>query len=550
MALIALLRVVVFATALAVPSGPVQLLPHVDVARGVTADEVTSGKAHFTAYTPGMFTQWPVDVWLRFRLADLGITPQEDELLVLPYVGRAEFYLPDETGRYEEKLSGTDVAYVDHDEKNVGQPAIAIPKTVSPNAPLYLHVVYFPDNAFSPTLRPRNDYIRNVANNRLVQGLFLGAMVAVFLFNLYAFFGLREYPSIFFALYVLCLTLNELVTTGLGPQFFWPAWAGDARLSVLIVNSLGYVSFVLFARTFLFTRKNAPVLDALLIVNLLIQLGLAVGQYALPIGRSLVLPQLAFVLLGSVLIITTSVLRWRQGFFPSRFFVIAYVPLLIGAFANLFYDAFLPPGNWFFAANGVEFGAMLFCITVSCSEIDRMRILDVERRRAQRVATTDPLTGIGNRLAFYEMLRNALVASGQNAGLGILYVDLDGFKPVNDRHGHRVGDQLLCVVSQRIQAVVRSNDFVARIGGDEFAVLLRDVNNRELLNRIARNVRSSIIEPVVVDRARLSVGASVGVSLFPDDGRNADQLLDNADRDMYKEKQTHKAVRGAGITAP
>ena len=545
MALLALLRL----AALSV----VPLLPHVDVARDVAADTVVAGKAHFSPYQAGEFKQWPVDAWLRFTLNDVGISPQEDQLLVLPFVGRAELYLPDSSGRYVRKMSGSDVAYDQHDEQNVGQPAVVIPKTVPVTAPLYLHVIYYPDNPFSPTLRSRNQYVMTVSGNRLVQGLFLGAMLAVFLFNLYAFFGLREYPSIFFAVYTVCLGLNELVTTGIGPQYFWPSFASDARLAVLIVNSLGYASFVLFARAFLFTRKNGPVLDILLCANLVLQLSLAVVQYALPVGRTLVVPLLGVILFGAVLVIVTAIVRWRQGFYPARFFSVAYAPLLVGALANIYYDAFLPPGNWFFAANGVEFGAMLFAIIVTCSEIDRMRILDVERRRAQRVASTDALTGIGNRLAFYEILRSALVAVGQNAGLGILYIDLDGFKPINDRHGHRVGDQLLCVVSQRIQSVVRSNDFIARIGGDEFAVLLRDVTNRELLNRIARNVRASIIEQVVVDRARVSVGASVGVSLFPDDGRSADELLDSADRDMYKEKQTHKAssrVANVGFMAP
>src|SRR5262249_7928136 len=151
-------------------------------------------------------------------------------------------------------------------------------------------VIYYPDNPFSPTLRPRSDYIRNVANNRLIQGVFLGAMLAVFLFNLYAFFGLREYPSIFFAVNVVCLGLNELVTTGIGPQYFWPGWSGDARLAVLIVNSLGYASFLFFTRSFLFTRKNVPILDVVLCANLVLQLSIAVARYFLPVGRTLLLP--------------------------------------------------------------------------------------------------------------------------------------------------------------------------------------------------------------------------------------------------------------------
>src|SRR5579862_4460686 len=107
MALLALLRL----AALTV----VPLLPHVDVARNVTADDVLAGKAHFAAYQDGELKQWPVDAWLRFTLSGSGVTPQEDQLLVLPFVGRAELYVPDARGHYQRKMSGSDVAYADHD---------------------------------------------------------------------------------------------------------------------------------------------------------------------------------------------------------------------------------------------------------------------------------------------------------------------------------------------------------------------------------------------------------------------------------------------------
>jgi diguanylate cyclase (GGDEF)-like protein len=472
-----------------------------------------------------------VDAHIVFTLDEVG-AGTGDLVLVLPKVESATV-----AGAIAPARTGTGVPLARR-ALPYAVPAFAIPAGTSRTTPIVLDAIYAGDQPFEPALRDRIGFEAGLALARLIQGLFIGVLLAVLFFNVFAFFGLREQSSIYFAVYVLSLIFNEIVTTGLGDQYLWPAVTTDARLWGLVANSVGFASFVVFARSLLSTRAHVRRLDGVLIAVTVVQLSVAVLQYALPIGRSLALPLFAIEICGSLLVAAIGIVRWAQGYGPARFFVIAFLPSTVGVLANLYYDAFLPSGNWFFAQNGVEIGTALLCVIITCSIVDKMRILERERRRAQAVAATDGLTGIANRMAFYDTLQRALDDATPESRFGLLYVDLDGFKPINDRHGHRVGDELLRIVARRLEAVVRPSDLVARIGGDEFAIFLSELSSTTRLEQIAAQCRKSIGDQVVIDGTKLKIGASVGTAMFPTDGKAADDLMESADRRMYAEKQT------------
>ena len=506
-----------------------------------TAADVLSGRATFSNEPGVAFRGWPANFWIRFTLRPLNIS-DDDRLLVLPNVERAELYAPGVRGApYHRSLSGTSTALVERSLPFI-MPSFELPMPTQLDAPFYVHVVYHPDQPFAPVVRTQQDFFARGKLARLVQGIFLGAMLAVVFFNLYAFFGLREYPAIFFVLYAAALVVNELVATGIGAEYFWPRVHNDQRLGVLITNSLAFVSFLMFARTFLMTRATVRTLDRVIVATLALQLSIAFAQYALPVGRALVVPLLTMEVVSAMVMACIGIVRWRQGFRPARFFVIAFIPSTAGVLANLMYDAFLPSGNWFVAAYGVEFGIVLQAVVISFSVIDRLYTLDRERRRAQHIASTDALTNIANRLAFFEAIHASIASARIGDQFGILFIDLDGFKPVNDRYGHRVGDELLRIIAQRLSSAVRSDDLVARLGGDEFAVLLRRAPSVGLVRRIAEGARTSITEPMIIDGAFVRVGASIGLALFPENGTTPDELLDSADSEMYAEKQHRKNV--------
>lgn len=156
-----------------------------------------------------------------------------------------------------------------------------------------------------------------------------------------------------------------------------------------------------------------------------------------------------------------------------------------------------------------------------------------------RAANEDALTGVANRARFFTELRQAPSVGGPEP-TAVLYVDLDGFKPVNDRHGHAAGDAVLVEVARRIGAVVRPTDLVARLGGDEFAVLCAGVAGVDEATAIAERIVAVVAEPMVVAGARIAVGASVGVAVT--DSPPGDALLDAADQALYDAKAAGKGA--------
>ena len=164
--------------------------------------------------------------------------------------------------------------------------------------------------------------------------------------------------------------------------------------------------------------------------------------------------------------------------------------------------------------------------------------------RAQSLARHDPLTGLANRRHFLEELerRLSLVGDERNA-FALMFIDLDRFKPINDVHGHAIGDQLLQVIGTRLTSCIRDDSFAARLGGDEFAVLLEGPDGREGVAAAARRVLHELSAPILVNGLKLTVGASIGVSLCPEDGHNAADLLQRGDAAMLRAKEDRGAFK-------
>ncbi|KEA62722.1 diguanylate cyclase [Marinobacterium lacunae] len=160
------------------------------------------------------------------------------------------------------------------------------------------------------------------------------------------------------------------------------------------------------------------------------------------------------------------------------------------------------------------------------------------------LAYHDQLTGLPNRLLFDDRLKLELNHCRRHQlGLAVVFIDLDGFKPVNDNYGHDVGDLLLKEVADRLDRSLRSADTVSRRGGDEFTLILTDLPERQVLDALVSDLVGVLTRPYLIEPHQVEIGASVGVSIFPDDGDNAQELIRHADEAMYWAK------RGAGRVA-
>lgn len=166
--------------------------------------------------------------------------------------------------------------------------------------------------------------------------------------------------------------------------------------------------------------------------------------------------------------------------------------------------------------------------------------------RATRLsARTDPLTGLGNRLAMAEALGNALQAMRDGHGPSVALIDLDGFKPVNDRHGHAAGDAVLVQVARRIELAGGMGATVIRMGGDEFAIIFAKASREEVSARCAE-IMASFAIPFLFDDVSIRLGASLGLSHAPEQGQSIRELLAAADHALYEVKAEHRAQAASG----
>ncbi len=150
----------------------------------------------------------------------------------------------------------------------------------------------------------------------------------------------------------------------------------------------------------------------------------------------------------------------------------------------------------------------------------------------------DALTGLINRHAFEDKLGESLSRSWRGEKGVLLFLDLDGFKKVNDTEGHKAGDRLLVIISDRLRESLREIDVIARLGGDEFAMIVPGCEDDKSVSVLCERIISSITKPIIVDRMEHSIGASIGVAVFPDDGTNVEELIMKADSAMYRAKES------------
>ena len=185
-------------------------------------------------------------------------------------------------------------------------------------------------------------------------------------------------------------------------------------------------------------------------------------------------------------------------------------------------------------------GAVSGFLAIACDITERQRLAD----QLSHLAYHDGLTGLPNRLRLEDHLSHAIaLASRRHEPLALLFIDLDRFKPINDRHGHAVGDQVLCEVARRLQANLRAADMVARLGGDEFVLLLTTLATHSDCLLVADKLMLALAEPMQIGTLTLQVGASMGVAHYPDSGNTAAELLRSADAAMYQAKQAGRSTQ-------
>lgn len=244
-------------------------------------------------------------------------------------------------------------------------------------------------------------------------------------------------------------------------------------------------------------------------------------------------------------------MRHRVKIFDGGFILVA---LLTAALCAFEFDVFESEGHVSQRQETIELDELLMLATLTVSgslfytwrrarEHQRENVARVAAEKEVRnLALHDALTGLPNRRQFDQALKDALAtAPTAPEAHAILLLDLNGFKKINDVHGHPTGDQVLIHVGARLLRALREGDLVARLGGDEFVVLARNVAGADGATTIGRRILESLIEPVTVGGVRHQVGTSIGVSLSPQDGTEADELVRRADVALYRAKAERRS---------
>jgi diguanylate cyclase (GGDEF)-like protein len=302
----------------------------------------------------------------------------------------------------------------------------------------------------------------------------------------------------------------------------WVSWLGGL-LGVYLVAPL-----LLTASRWdlLQTHKGARV-EALALVLSMLGLTLLMMEYAGPVQPAEIV---LFVLIPTVL---WAALRFSVTGASLAIFLAALVTLGVAFVSYGGITRGTPPGE--------VFPLQVSMMTLALAGLFVSAALSEHRYselQLNMLANHDPLTGLPNRSYFQDFLGHALArAQREGSQVSLLFIDLDRFKHINDSQGHEVGDQVLRIVANRLDEQLRADDFVARLGGDEFAVILTHPPASRAASRVARKLNQSLAESFRLGQRRYAIGASIGISVYPDDGLDANTLLRQADLAMYQAKQ-------------
>jgi diguanylate cyclase (GGDEF)-like protein len=236
---------------------------------------------------------------------------------------------------------------------------------------------------------------------------------------------------------------------------------------------------------------------------------------------------------------------------PWTFVALPYVPLALALVASVVVEAVQGSVGLFLYLNSTALVLLVVARQVATLRDNvgltrrlELSVRDLQLREGQlrHLAFHDPLTSLANRALFHDRVHHAIASQArESTSIAVLFIDLDGFKAVNDSRGHAAGDALLTVIGRRLQDCARPSDTVARLGGDEFAVLVERLSEPESPGSLARRIVSMVSEPIDLGGDRVSVSASVGVAIHEPGGEGASEVLREADCAMYAAK-----VQGKG----
>lgn len=398
------------------------------------------------------------------------------------------------------------------------------------------------------TLSKAPHLVHLALREQMFQGVLAGLALCLVIYSFAQWVSQRDKLFLYYCMLVVGSAGFSLQFFGVGTQFLWSdqLW--------IEVHAAGAAGLLAIAGSFLFMGHalmgHAPKSKFLRVMNAgaVISMGLLVA-FLLDLINTRTVTTIISVLgpLPSLISLPIAVARVRRGDAVGATLLIAWIAYFVAAFGMIFLvQGKLPVNFWtlhsFQIGAGVDMLLFLRVLSLRAQAIQsRAREAMRERDIMHSLAHTDPLTGLHNRRGLQHALQVALTTASTSSLVAVYLMDLDGFKPVNDRYGHDVGDDLLVAVGHRLQANVRhQTDVVARLGGDEFIIMACNLETPEDAEELGRSLLRAFDLPFALSHLRLHVGLTIGYALAPLDSDDPQGLIRLADAAMYAGKQSGK----------
>lgn len=404
---------------------------------------------------------------------------------------------------------------------------------------LYVRAVSQVSQLYALSAWDTGEYLAASQGKRLFDGLCYGVLFGMLLYTLVLLFVFRERIYAYYLLNCGFAILSIAGFNGHAARYLFADTPGWSEPMLVIAPALWMGFGALFGRHFLELPRHAPRIDRFVLGFA----GLAVLAAAMGAAGN-VIHGMALLeitsMAGSLLMFSGAALSLRRGFRPALWYLAGLASLFVSIFAVVL-------TNWgvleasFIHLNGLQIGVVAEVAVFAIALGSRIRAMRVEKgalnQRAAvltEAAQTDPLTGVANRAGLAAHAERLFIDAAPRA---LMLIDLDHFKPVNDRFGHEAGDAVLVEIADRLEKQVRPGDTVARLGGDEFVILFNGAPDRATLETIAQRLLQVLAAPLLFRGESVAVGGSVGVARDPAADMDLAQLMRAADAAMYHIKE-------------
>lgn len=527
--------------------------------------------------------------WVKIELQRQNNAPQQ-WLLEVGAVTLLDLqvFFPDAQGNFQMRQAGERVGFAAGRDHPYRRAVFQLPELNDQPLTLYLRTYDPAGNSFPLRLWQQDSLDLVASQENLGLGIVYGVILALLLYNLFILFSLRDSAYFWYVLTTAFALIFIMSMTGHGFQYLWPNGAVPFWLDRIALPSLWGLCASRFTQVLLQTRVHVRWAHHLLSLACLTYI-LAIGMTAFGL-RNQAAWIIALLSLTSIpAALGSALIRWRQGFFPALLYLCGY-GLVLGSIGILLLrtTGLLQPSalNAYVFPIAVAAESILFSFALAYriqmlkqEKSDAIRQADLEKnarlkqmqasadelqrsvdlrtqelananrhliqreQELQHAAFHDPLTELPNRRYLVEHCASALAnAERHKQTIALLLIDLDHFKPINDKFGHDAGDLMLQSIAQRLREHVRSGDAVARLGGDEFAVLICGEDAEQHARDIAQRLLSELAKPVMYGAERLTVSISIGVALYPRHASNFTALYKAADEMLYKVKSRGRSA--------